>query len=351
MFARSRILALFVVVLALAGARGSSASSTTQCSVPDPQGRLVCVSVEDSDGVSPSGIVGTGNRQVDVLAYQFYKLSVTNSGGSTLTNGTMSVDLTDATPGGSVVSTAAFTPSGSSASCTATSASPNRVTCLLGNLAANASTPQLVLAYRTSTTPGVTSTTAAITVAFKEGTNGQNGANPSIFSMSEITSLEPDPEASVAWSPPGQEVDMATSPTFDAQFSSLGYTVPSNRKAFVATVNEGPRTFCATRLTCFGEQVTTDLSAADADTFTAANLFHLRITISLDAVPGGNTNGVVLVHRGDDNTVEIVSTRCSNTPPATTDVLPCLTVTKDNKAKLLVIDAWGFKNGGWIPGL
>jgi hypothetical protein len=355
MFVRMRTLALLLIlscvaVAALVGAGGSAASSTTQCSVPAPNGRLVCVSVEDSDGVSPSGLVGSGNRQANVLAYQFYKLTVSNNGGSTLTNGTMTVDLTDTVPSGSVVSTAAFTPSGSSPACSATSTSPNRVTCSLGNLPANASTPLLVLGYRTSTSLGVTATTAAITTSFKEGGN-PNGANPSTFSITETTSLEPDPEASVAWSPPGQQVAMATSPTFDAQFSSLDYKVPAGKSPFVATMNEGPRSFCGTGLSCFGEQVTTHLPAPDVDTFTATNLFHLQITISLDAVPGGNTSGVVLVHRLDDNTVEIVSTKCSSSPPSPTDALPCLTVTKDNKAKLLVIDAWGFKNGGWVPGV
>jgi hypothetical protein len=355
MLVRMRTFALLLVlsavaVAALVGAGRSAASSKTECSAPAPNGRLVCISVNDSDGVSPSGLVGSGNRQTNVTAYQFYKVTVANNGGSALTNGSMTVDLTDTTPTGTVVSTAAFAGSGSSSACSATSTSPNRVTCILGNLAANTSTPLLVIAYRTSTTPDVTATNALITTSFKEGTN-PNGANPSTFSITEITSLEPDPEASVSWSPPGQQVQMSTSPTFDTQFSSLDYNVPNGKNAFVATMNEGPRTFCATGLTCFGEQVTTGLSAADADTFTAGNLFHLRITVSLDAVPGGNVDNLVLLHRRDDNVVEPISAKCSSSPPPATDTLPCRLVTKDNRAKLLIIDAWGFKNGGWVPGL
>jgi hypothetical protein len=98
--------------------------------------------------------------------------------------------------------------------------------------------------------------------------------------------------------------------------------------------------------------VTTDLSGADDGTFSSMNLFHLTITIALDAVPGGNTDSIVLVHLGDNATdPEVIRTRCSSSPPAGSDSLPCITVTKDNKAKLLIIDAWGYQNGGWVPGL
>ena len=62
-------------------------------------------------------------------------------------------------------------------------------------------------------TTNVTSTDAAITVGFKEGSNGPNGANPATLSFRENTSLEPDTEASVAWSPLGQDVLLGTSPT------------------------------------------------------------------------------------------------------------------------------------------
>jgi hypothetical protein len=98
--------------------------------------------------------------------------------------------------------------------------------------------------------------------------------------------------------------------------------------------------------------VTTDLSGADAGTFSNLNLFHLTITISLDAVPGGNINNIFLAHLGDGaSSPEIIRTRCGSNPPSSSDALPCIKVTKDNQAKLLIIDAWGYKNGGWQPGL
>ena len=338
--------ALSIVVLGGAGT-SSASGPTTRCSQPDPQGRLVCVTVEDRDGVSPSGLAGSGKRQVDVVAYQFYKLTVTNAGGNTLTNGTMTVTLTDITPDGNVPSTAKFEPSGSSALCAPVAGS---VRCSLANLPAGASTPLIVLGYRTSTTPRVTDTDAAISVSFKEGGN-PNGANPSTFSFTERTNLEPDPESSVGWSPPGQLVRLGTSPTFDTQFSSLDYTVPTGKSAFISTMSEGAPTFCAEGITCFGEAVTTNLAGAEDGTFAATNLFHLRIVVSLDVAPGGSTDKIVLVHRLDDSSLEVISRRCSSSPPSTTADVPCITVVKDNKARLLIIDAWGFKNGGWVPGL
>src|SRR5262249_52190334 len=85
-----RGLVLLISVLAvvvLGGAGGSTASTTSHCNTPAPTGRQFCITVEDIDGDSPSGHVGTGVRQNDVTAYQFYKFTVQNVGGSSLTNG------------------------------------------------------------------------------------------------------------------------------------------------------------------------------------------------------------------------------------------------------------------------
>ena len=97
--------------------------------------------------------------------------------------------------------------------------------------------------------------------------------------------------------------------------------------------------------------VTTDLSGADAGTFSNTNLFHLRITMTLDQLPGGNIDKVVVVHQPDSAPQETISAHCSSSPPSSTDAIPCIFVTKDNQAKLLFIDIWGARNGGWHPGI
>ncbi len=350
---RGFVLSICVVaVTLLGGAGGSSASTVTKCSTPAPSGRLFCVTVEDSDGVSPSGLVGSGARQADVEAYQFYKVTIANTSGSSLTNGTLSLVLTDnvgTSPG--VPSTAVYIPSSATPFCSLASTDPNRVTCQLANLGAGSSTPEMVFGYRTSTTPGVTSTDATVSVAFKEGSNGPNGANPATLSFVENTSLEPDPEASVAWSPSAQNVQLSTSPTFDNQFTTLGYSVPAAKAAFTASLSESSGQACAPGLSCFGELVTTNLSAAEGGTFTTSNPFHLKLTVSLDLVPGGNTKAIVMSHQLEGGAFEVISRRCTSTPPTASEALPCITVTVDKKTKLLVVDAWGFQNGGWQPGL
>lgn len=341
----------------LGGAGRSTASTTPQCSVPDPTGRHFCVTIEDQEGVSPSGLLGTGKLQVDVTAYQYYKFSIENVGGSTLTNGTLKATLKDhvvtTTETKDVNSTASYVAAGSASFCSRTSTDPNTVSCSLPNIAASPQPLVFYLVYRTSTTPDVKATNLSGLIGFKEGSNGSNGANPATFAVSEGTSLEGDPESSVAWSPPSSHVSLGTSPTVDAQFSTLAFNVPPGRAAFLAKESEGTDTLpCPAGLTCFGEVVTTDLSGAEAGTFSSSNLFHLTITISLDSVPGGNTDNIALVHLRDNATIpEVIRTRCSSSPPAGSDTLPCITVTKDNKAKLLIIDAWGYQNGGWVPGL
>jgi hypothetical protein len=224
---------------------------------------------------------------------------------------------------------------------------------VLGNVAANTSTPTIVLAYRTSTSANVISTTAHWTVGYKEGSN-PNGANPSSLSDDEVTSLEPDPEGSVAWSPPGQGVQMGTSPTFDSQFTTLQYKVPAGKSPFTATMNESGGTLCAPGVKqCFGEVVTTDLSAADLGTFDSTNLFHLVMTMDYGLFPGGSLKSIVVTHQPDSGPIETISRRCSSDPPSSTETLPCITVNVlgSGQSRLLVIGVWGYKNGGWQPGV
>src|SRR5829696_1256563 len=324
-------------ILLLGAAAPGGASVATSCSAPAPSGRLVCVTVEDLDGVSPSGVTVSGKKSVDVQAYQYYKLAIQNSGGNALTQGSVTVALTDTVAGSPTGSTASFVASGSSANCAPASGS-GTVVCPLANLAAGASTG-LVLAYRTSTTPGVTATTAAITTSFKEGAN--QGANPADFTAFETTGLEPDPQLSVAWAPPGQGVSLGTSPA-DTQFSTLKFNVPGGKAAFVSSLQESDGFVCAPELqdACFGQLVVTDLSGAAAGTFSPTNPFALTMTVSLDVVPASALKDLAISHKRDDGTFEVIRTRCASTPPAAGDALPCFTPTKDNKEKLLVLQVF-----------
>jgi hypothetical protein len=338
------------IVALFTGANGTHASVTTKCNTPDPTGRLFCITVEDQDGVSPSDVTGSGKTQTSVKAFQYYKFTFSNAGGSTLTNGVVTLKLTDNVPGNPAVdSTAVFAASGSASFCSVTSTKPNVVTCTLGNIPAGGTKTPFFVAYQTSTTPGVKSTDAEITTAFKEGANG--GANPASLTFTENTSLEPDPELSVSWSPPGQHIDLGTAP--DITFSKFSFDVPVGKSAFLSSVAESSNSACDPSLSCFGQLVKTDLSAAQAGTFSSGNPFHLTIIESLDIVPG-NTKSLVVSHQFDDGTFEVIRTRCSSDPPAASDTLPCFTFStftdKVTKQKYAAFSIWGFRNGGWMPG-
>jgi hypothetical protein len=327
----SLLCALCVLGIAVAGGSTAAASIQTSCS------GALCVTVEDVDGVSPSVI---GSPQV--TAYQVYKVTVANTGSTALPAGTITVLLSDLVAGNSQNSNAEFFKAGSSPACARISQGPNTVRCAVGALAGGTSSSTFQIAYRTTRTSGATSTTAAITVAL----------GSSSVSTSEQTDLESDPEAASAWSPPGSQVQLGTSPTFDTQFSTLQFKVPTNKPGFVSALAESSTTVCPPGLTCFGEGVTTDLSGAAAGTFSAANQFHLTLNISLSVVPpGAPLSNVFLWHRLDNGTLERVRTRCQPSPPTATSTLPCITVTVDTVGGRIIIDAWGFQNGGWVPGL
>jgi hypothetical protein len=338
------------LVAMFTGANGTHASVVTKCNSPDPTGRLFCVDVQDQDGVSPTGVTGSGKSQTLVKAFQYYKFTFSNTGGSTLTNGVVTLKLTDNVPGNPAVdSTAVFAASGSAPFCSVKSTKPNVVTCAVGNIAANATIPSFFVAYRTSDTPGVTSTDAEISAAFKEGT--KNGANPSSLTFVENTSLEPDPELSVSWSPPGQHIDLGTAP--GATYSKFSFDVPGGKSAFLSSVAESNSYVCDPSLTCFGELVRTDLSGSQAGTFSATNPFHLTIIEDVGLVPG-NTSSLAVSHQLDGGSFEVIRTRCKSDPPTSADTLPCFTYDtffdKDLKEKFGVFSIWGFSNGGWMPG-
>lgn len=353
---RAVLITAAVVAFTLIGGSSRSAADTTlQCSHVDPQGRNFCVTIEDLDNVSPSGTFGTGKTQTTVTAFQFYHFTIQNNAGSTLTNGTLSATLTDVTPSANVNSTASFVASDSASFCRQTSTRPNTVSCNVPNIAGG-QPADFFLVYRTSTTPGVTATLLSGLAGFKEGTNGPNGANPATTDIGANTSLEPNPQDSVAWSPAGQTTQLGTDPTTDTQFSSLKFTVPNGKPAFQSELAEGAGTLCDS---CFGQLVTVSLPAADG-TFTPTNLFHLTMTYNLsDPNVPNNTSNMVVVHQpgGDPPPLpETISARCSTSPPdppAASDALPCIRVTKDNQGqpKLLIIEVWAFHNGGWQPGM
>jgi hypothetical protein len=318
-------------VVVLGGGTAASGSVQTTCA------GALCVTVEDVDGVSPS-VTGPPS----VVAYQVYKVTVNNTGATQLPAGTITIRLSDIVSESAVNSNAEFSAAGSTTGCVRVTQTPNIVRCSVGALAAGASSPTFLVSYRTTRTASATSTNADITVAL--GTES--------VATSEQTDLETDPEAASSWSPPGRSTQIGTSPTFDNEFSTLQYSVPSNRPGFVSGLEESAGgNVCPAGFFCLGETITTDLSGAVAGTFSPSNLFHLTLNISLSILPpSAPLSNVFLWHRLNNGTLEKIKTRCQTTPPTATSVLPCISVVADQVSGRLIIDAWGFQNGGWVPG-
>jgi hypothetical protein len=319
-----------LAVAVLGGATAATGSVQTTCA------GALCVTVEDVDGVSPSTLGPPA-----VIAYQVYKITLTNTGSAPIPGGTIAVLLSDIVSDKASSSNAEFTLAGSSPGCARISQAPNLVRCSVGGIAGNSSSPVLLLSYRTTRTPGVTATNANVNVSL--------GAVS--VSATERTDLENDPESAAAWSPPGRLTQIATSPA-DDQFSTLQYSVPTNRPGFVSGLEESGGRVCPGTVTCLGELVTTDLADAALGTFSPSNLFHLTLNLPLSAVPPtASLSNLFLWHRLDNGTFEKVRTRCQTSPPAASSALPCIRVAADQLAGRLIIDAWGFQNGGWQPGL
>jgi hypothetical protein len=329
-----RWLAWTVCVLSVLVLGGGTASGSIQTTCSG----ALCVTVEDVDGVSPS-VLGPPS----VVAYQVYKITVSNTGTTQLPAGTITINLSDIVSESAVTSNAEFTSVGSTTGCARVAQTPaNVVRCPVGALAGGTSSATFLVSYRTTRNASATSTNADITVALGSAS----------VSTSEQTGLEPDPEAASSWSPPGRSTQIGTSPTFDNEFSTLQYAVPANRPGFVSGLEEAAGgNVCPAGFFCLGETITTDLGGAAAGTFSPSNLFHLTLNISLSILPpSAPLSSIFLWHRLNNGTLEKIKTRCASVPPTSTSALPCIAVTVDQTAGRLIIDAWGYQNGGWVPG-
>ena len=351
------VLAAATAVVLVGGAARSSASTTSACS----DGRPFCVTVEDLDQRSLSTVSPH---------YMFYKVTISrkaDGGTSNLTNGTLTLTLTDiigvddtlsGRPAGDpndVPSTAVFQASPVSTSKCSVGSSSNVLTCTVSNFpAGSAAQVYEPLIFKTSTTVNAASTKLTAVARFKEkGSDNQpNDPNQDTVTVSEYTSYEPDPNLDVSWAYPNASIVLQTSNLDTAgndQYSTFPLVIPSGHTPFTASLLETPVTgtgFCAN---CKGEIATT----VGGGIFSAAKPAH--VTIVWDFKPSGFTeNGGTAYHQFDNGDVESFTTKCTFAPNATTpSALPCRTITIQNlgqgKVKVTT-DIWSNNNGGWGVG-
>jgi hypothetical protein len=352
------VLAAATAVVLTGGAARSSASTTSACS----DGRPFCVTVEDLDQRSLSTVSAH---------YMFYKVTITrkaDGGRSNLTNGTLTLTLTDiigvddTLPGrptddpNDVPSTAVFQPSPVSTSKCSVGSSSNVLTCTVSNFPAGAD-PQSYepLIFKTSTTANAASTKLAASARFKEKGNDNQPSDPNqdTLAVAEYTTYEPDPNLDVSWAYPNASIVLQTS-TVDTpandQYSTFPLVIPSAHAPFTASLQETPVTpgvgFCGN---CKGEVAQT----FGGGIFSASKPAH--VTLVWDFKPSGFTeNGGTAYHQPDSGPTEVITTKCTFAPNATTpSVLPCRTITIQNlgRGKVKVTtDIWSNDNGGWGVG-
>jgi hypothetical protein len=305
---------LAAIAIALVGGATSGVASTTErCSA----GRAFCVTVTDTDGVSPS---------TEDARYLSHALTITNTGGSTLTNGRATLTLTDVVGSANQASTAVFQPADSTGQCAFT-ASGNVLTWTVPNLARGKHVTCDPLVFTTSTTVGATATNLEADIQFKEkGSDNQpNDPQPDRVVLTELTSYEGSGDIDASFARAGKTTALGTDPG-DDQSTSFALPVPANASPFVGSVSESgvAGSFCPS---CFGEIVST----VGGGIFSTSNPIQLLTTWNF--LPASkNESNIGVRHVRDDGTVEIITASCGGAigelpPPG---ARPCRTIDIDH---------------------
>jgi hypothetical protein len=301
-----------ITIALLSGAASSFASTTESCS----SGRPFCVAVSDTDGVSPS----TGATR-----YLSYALTIRNTGTSRLTNGRVTLTLTDVVGGAQQPSTAVFQPADSDGECSFT-ATGNVLTWTAPNLGGGKSVTCDPLVFTTPTTAGVTATNLAGEVQFKEKGSDNQPTDPQqdrVF-VSELTSYEGSSDVDASFARSGKTTELGTDPG-DDQSTAFALPVPANATPFVGSLSESGAagSFCPT---CLGEIVTT----VGGGIFSTSNPIQLLTTWTF-LPQGKNESNIAVRHVRDDGTLEIITASCGGAvgalPPPSKR--PCRTVDID----------------------
>jgi hypothetical protein len=310
----------------------------------NPDGRFICISIDDVDDVSHS--VGAPSSVGAIDRYTEYTVRVSNGGTSALTNGSAKVDLYDlvgdtvvATQGQFVAAPSGCTPSGASTS----------FTCSLPNLGASGFA---TLHFFARTSPNTSADAMRLTVlaSFTERASDSEGpaSQPDTFSVPERTSLEPNPEFSASvYFAGSQNVVLATTPGAGGQSSvfrvpsTVGFSI--SQLVTLKEISSGETGYFCPVAACFGQTVAT----AAPGIFSATNPANVVTTLNATLLPKGVTEKSLIVHHTGSASF---TTECSGalfTQPAASQVLPCRRVVIDKKAGIVTIDSWDNHQGDW----
>lgn len=346
--------AVLLVVLGVLVGIAQAAPEPTRPAGCNPDGRYICIAIEDVDDVSHS--VGASSTAGAIDRYTEYTVTVRNGGTSALTNGSATVDLNDIlrsviVEGETVETVETVIPSqgqfvGAPSGCTPSGPSTS-FTCSLRNLGASAEA-ELHFFARTSTNTSAAAMLLTVEASFKESSSDSEGPASQLdhFEQSNKTELEPNQEFSASvYFDDANNVVLTTTPGVGGQSSV--FRLPKN-DAFsgfeLATLEElSSLVVCPSPsgLSCFGQSV----RVSAPDLFSAANPANLLTTMALSLFPNGVTEKSLVVNHDGASILKACTGEIGVKPAASE--LPCRRVKFDRKAGIVTIDAWDLDQGDW----
>ena len=315
----------------------------------NPAGRIICISITDTDDVSPSTVSPRYMRD---------EVTVRNGGGSAFPGVSVKITLTDFFKPGSdplsQPSTADFIESASTSACSQSETATNVLNCVSPNLGAGDHATFAPLIFRTSTTPGAVITQTRVDVAVKEGEREQpspKDPNTENYFVTENTLLEGDDDQERSWIfpvvAPGTSVTLSTKPV--GQFSTFPINLSTfTGTAFTAELIEASSFTGFVCPGCFAQQVKTVATGV----FSPTKIVELQTVIPLADVPNYVTErNLVVRHKLDSGAEEVISARCSGAIDSGTPLasaLSCRRVEINRQLRTLTIEAFsGLGNGIW----
>lgn len=240
------------ILFALWAGPASADEIGTDC--PPPAGRQFCITIADTDGVSPSPDPAA-NQPPNRMRFV---VTVRNVGGSTLTHALLTTELADLPAGtsGTTARLVSITPEPAGIACL--EPSPGAASCDIGRLVAGASFTA-TLVYTTSHTEAVEGTrlTAIVSVDEHERDQGQpRDPNQERRTAVNVTSYETSPDFGASFVPAeAGDVRVVTSR------SSLAFSTPGFEPFFAEIQDYGDdRGHCFTGVTCLAQTTRGDLT-------------------------------------------------------------------------------------------
>jgi hypothetical protein len=307
---------LAVVALGSAGIASGAENSVQKCNVSDTGqdlGRDFCIDAKTFSGITASDT--TPPAGTDGKRYTWVEFSMTNTGGSTLTNPRIVASLTDFCGAAQCTSGNPPAPSTTSqfvdfpANCTA-NAAKTTLTCNYANIPAtnpDASTPATRVYLKTGNAPA-TASKIDVQGTVKERANDSNPCqtgdpNCDTVATSLVNSYEPDENAGVSFALNAKQVYLTTNDK-NSSFAFKSKNASPFRSDFLTTFPS--ECGAVPSPTCFYRTLSVT-ATFDGPPPAAYNdgpvVFYGRVT---DLPSGVNQNNLSAIHTYDDNTSTVI---------------------------------------------